>query len=102
MLVMAHTGGLMGVVRIFLALVVVTFHVSAQMLVRNHLVPVSPDFTLGFHSAYAVLFFYVISGFLITFTLSRNYWYNSDGVFNFYRIGGYAYSLFIGLFLLSR
>jgi peptidoglycan/LPS O-acetylase OafA/YrhL len=43
------------------------------------------DFKLGFNSGYAVMFFYVISGFLITYTLSRNYKADAAGIAAFYR-----------------
>src|SRR5205807_10604241 len=40
---------------------------------------------LRFNAGYAVLFFYVISGFLITFTLSQNYSSDAAGAARFYR-----------------
>src|SRR5205807_2350626 len=39
----------------------------------------------GFNGGYAVMFFYVISGFLITYTLSKNYERDFSGVIAFYR-----------------
>lgn len=75
----------MGIIRLFLALVVVTAHFQAQITRPNNL-PMMPErFTLGFHSAYAVLFFYVISGFLITYTLTRNYVGRPGGTIAFYK-----------------
>ena len=42
-------------------------------------------FKAGFNAGYAVLFFYVISGFLITYTLTRNYTPDLSGTGDFYR-----------------
>jgi peptidoglycan/LPS O-acetylase OafA/YrhL len=74
----------MGLVRLFLALVVAADHWRVIALA-----PVSPfmddRLKLGFNAGYAVMFFYVISGFLITFTLTRNYSRDFGGVRNFYR-----------------
>jgi peptidoglycan/LPS O-acetylase OafA/YrhL len=39
----------------------------------------------GFNSGYAVMFFYIVSGFLITYTLTLNYDHNARGAVLFYR-----------------
>jgi peptidoglycan/LPS O-acetylase OafA/YrhL len=46
---------------------------------------VEDEYKLGLNSGYAVMFFYVISGFLITYTLTRNYKPNLEGTATFYR-----------------
>ena len=38
----------------------------------------------GFNAGYAVMFFYVISGFLITYTLTQNYRWDWPGIAAFY------------------
>ena len=74
----------MGLVRLFLALVVAGDH--WRVIELPSLSPHMDDhLKLGFNSGYAVLFFYVISGFLITYTLSRNYSRDLSGVREFYR-----------------
>lgn len=45
----------------------------------------SDEYKLGFNAGYAVMFFYAISGFLITYTLSRNYEGGVAGALSFYR-----------------
>ncbi len=42
-------------------------------------------YKLGFNAGYAVMFFYMVSGFLITFTLTRNYDRDLRGTFKFYK-----------------
>jgi peptidoglycan/LPS O-acetylase OafA/YrhL len=42
-------------------------------------------YKFGFNSGYAVMFFYVVSGFLITYTLNRNYDRDLHGTFKFYK-----------------
>jgi peptidoglycan/LPS O-acetylase OafA/YrhL len=74
----------MGAVRLFLALAVASDHW------RNFvLIPLGIDledyFKAGFNAGYAVLFFYVVSGFLITYTLTRNYTSDLAGARDFYR-----------------
>ncbi|MFZ5784423.1 MAG: acyltransferase family protein [Pseudomonadota bacterium] len=59
----------MGVIRLFLALVVVVDHWRTIVLPPFDL-PLEDQFKLGFNAGYAVLFFYVISGYLITCSLS--------------------------------
>jgi peptidoglycan/LPS O-acetylase OafA/YrhL len=74
----------MGVVRLFLALVVAADHWRATQF-ANFTVQMSDLSKSGFNAGYAVLFFYVISGFLISYTLSRNYTADLAGVCTFYR-----------------
>jgi peptidoglycan/LPS O-acetylase OafA/YrhL len=62
----------MGVVRIFLAWVVACDHWFSGALAPLS-VPIRDNFKFGFNAGYAVLFFYMISGFLITYALDRKY-----------------------------
>jgi peptidoglycan/LPS O-acetylase OafA/YrhL len=74
----------MGVFRLFLALVVAVDHWRAHILAPTS-IPSDVNYTLGFNAGYAVMFFYVISGFLITYTLTRNYDRSLSGTLKFYR-----------------
>lgn len=74
----------MGAIRLFLALVVVFDH-SRLFLLQPLGAEVSVTFALGMNAGFAVMFFYVISGFLISFTLSRNYSPDAVGTLAFYR-----------------
>jgi peptidoglycan/LPS O-acetylase OafA/YrhL len=70
-----------GLVRLFLAWVVAADH--WRFLVLSALsIQVDDRVKFGFNSGYAVLFFYVISGFLITYALSQKY---GDDTRGFYR-----------------
>ena len=60
----------MGLVRLFLAYVVACSH--WQVIVANDHSPAGLS-TLGFNAGYAVMFFYIISGFLIPFTQTKTY-----------------------------
>ena len=92
----------MGIIRLFLALVVVTAHFQQMVTRPNNLDPAPEIFSLGFHSAYAVLFFYIISGFLITFTLTRNYVGQPGGTSKFYKNRAVRiFSLYWPLMILS-
>jgi peptidoglycan/LPS O-acetylase OafA/YrhL len=74
----------MGLIRLFLALVVAGDHWRVIQLPQVS--PFMDDrLKFGFNAGYAVMFFYVISGFLITFTLSKNYSRDQVGVRHFYR-----------------
>lgn len=74
----------MGAIRLFLALVVVCDHWRLRAL--NPLSLYTDDIIkFGFNGGYAVMFFYVISGFLITYTLSKNYKRDLAGTLVFYR-----------------
>jgi peptidoglycan/LPS O-acetylase OafA/YrhL len=70
----------MGGIRLFLALVVAIGHFRF-LATANSLEPR----LLGFGPSDAVMMFYVISGFLISMTLSTNYERTSTGVLLFYR-----------------
>ena len=73
----------MGLVRLFLALVVAIDHWRVIML-HDKSIPFDDVVKLGFNAGYAVMFFYVISGFLITYTLTRNYKRDLSGFTAFY------------------
>jgi hypothetical protein len=62
----------MGLARLFLALIVAADHWRVIQLAPLG-ITFEDFYKLGFNSGYAVMFFYVISGFLITFTLTRDY-----------------------------
>src|SRR5215475_9012219 len=73
----------MGLMRLFLALVVAADH--WRLLKLSTLSASFEDsYKLGFNSGYAVMFFYAVSGFLITYTLSRNYSRDASGIRKFY------------------
>jgi len=74
----------MGAVRLFLALVVAADHWRVLMLDPRGII-VTQRLQFGFNASYAVMFFYVISGFLITYTLSANYERSTQGAAAFYR-----------------
>jgi peptidoglycan/LPS O-acetylase OafA/YrhL len=73
----------MGLVRLFLALVVAADHWRVLKLTPFHLI-FEDYYKLGFNSGYAVMFFYTVSGFLITYTLRRNYGRDGAGIRRFY------------------
>jgi peptidoglycan/LPS O-acetylase OafA/YrhL len=72
----------MGALRLFLAFVVVYGHLPAQDFSSTD--PISKIFLLGLNGTTAVLLFYVISGFLISFALSNKYGTSSGGIAHFY------------------
>ncbi|HXW30686.1 MAG TPA: acyltransferase [Xanthobacteraceae bacterium] len=74
----------MGLVRLFFAYIVAVGHWRALALTPRG-IDLRDSFELHITSGHAVLFFYVISGFLITYTLSTNYASNSTGIAAFYR-----------------
>jgi len=74
----------LGLVRLFLAAVVAVSHFSLYILI-----PIDPRaaeivnyLVLGFDAGHAVIFFYVISGFLISYALENKY---RNKTFQFYR-----------------
>lgn len=73
----------MGLVRLFLALVVAVDHWRVIVL-HDESIFLDDVVKAGFNAGYAVMFFYVISGFLITYTLTRNYKSDRSGVAAFY------------------
>jgi peptidoglycan/LPS O-acetylase OafA/YrhL len=74
----------LGLVRLFLAWVVAADHWSVFIL-RPQSIPLEDQYKFGFNAGYAVMFFYVVSGFLITYTLTRNYDRDLRGTFKFYK-----------------
>jgi peptidoglycan/LPS O-acetylase OafA/YrhL len=76
-------GRAMGLVRLFLALVVAVDHWRTFYLTPRS-IDIDDHFKLGFNAGFAVMFFYVISGFLITYTLTRNYRPDAPGIAAFY------------------
>jgi peptidoglycan/LPS O-acetylase OafA/YrhL len=74
----------MGLVRLFLALVVAIGHLQGIVLDPAHL-GFSGYYTFGMNAGFAVIFFYVISGFLISLGLSRKYEPTSSGTLEFYK-----------------
>jgi peptidoglycan/LPS O-acetylase OafA/YrhL len=75
----------MGAIRLFLAWVVAENHWQIHALEKRDLYLLTDMVKFGFNAGYAVLFFYVISGFLITYTLSHNYTPDLRGVRRFYK-----------------
>jgi peptidoglycan/LPS O-acetylase OafA/YrhL len=74
----------MGAVRLFLALVVATDHFRSIILQPAGLD--TPEYyKLGMNAGYAVMFFYMISGFLISMVLSEKYSPAAAGTGDFYR-----------------
>lgn len=91
----------MGVIRLFLAWVVAIDHWRVLVLIPRSAFT-DDNIKFGFNAGYAVMFFYVISGFLITFTLSRNYATDVSGTARFYRNRFVRiYSLYWPMVLLS-
>jgi peptidoglycan/LPS O-acetylase OafA/YrhL len=74
----------MGLVRLFLAWVVAADHWRVLTLAPWS-IEIDDHYKLGFNAGYAVMFFYVISGFLITYTLTRNYDRSLSGTLKFYK-----------------
>lgn len=74
----------MGIVRLFLACVVAADHWRFLVLAPLS-IALEDRVKLGFNSGYAVMFFYIVSGFLITYTLTLNYDRNVGGALRFYR-----------------
>ena len=74
----------MGAVRLFLALVVAIGHLQGIVLAPAGL-GIPGYYTLGVNAGYAVLFFYVISGFLMSMVLSEKYSPTLKGTLQFYK-----------------
>ena len=70
----------MGLVRLFLAWVVAADHWRVIELSPLS-IQVDDTVKFGFNAGYAVLFFYVISGFLITYALSQKYGDDTRGFY---------------------
>src|SRR3954447_82348 len=73
----------MGAIRLFLALVVVFDHIRTVAL-KPRSTDVDVVLALGFNAGFAVMFFYVISGFLISYVLNRKYGASTSGATAFY------------------
>ena len=88
----------MGAVRLFLALVVAYDHWRSNALAAKG-IALDTNLTFGFNAGQAVTFFYVVSGFLITYGLSHKYGDNTRAFYKarFVRI----YSLYWPLVLVS-
>jgi peptidoglycan/LPS O-acetylase OafA/YrhL len=74
----------MGALRLFLALVVVFDH-ARVFCFRPKQLDIPVFYALGFNAGYAVMFFYIISGFLISFVLRSKYEASRDGTVAFYK-----------------
>jgi peptidoglycan/LPS O-acetylase OafA/YrhL len=72
-----------GAIRLFLACVVAAAHLQTQLLAPKGLYIWEP-FYLGFNAGYAVMAFYMISGFLMSMVLSTKYEVNWRGSSQFY------------------
>jgi peptidoglycan/LPS O-acetylase OafA/YrhL len=73
-----------GAIRLFLALVVAFDHLFISVLLPNGWVP-GMGWRLGVNAGFAVMFFYMISGFLISTALHTKYSATPDGTVRFYR-----------------
>ena len=87
--------GAMGLIRLFLALVVAVDHWRINVLPPRSIF-LDDVVKFGFDAGYAVMFFYVISGFLITYTLTRNYKSDWSGIRHSIATGSSASSLCTG------
>jgi peptidoglycan/LPS O-acetylase OafA/YrhL len=74
----------MGAIRLFLALIVAVGHLESMILI-----PAKAGFSaywrLGMNAGYAVVFFFAISGFLMSMVLSTKYPPTLSGTLSFYR-----------------
>jgi peptidoglycan/LPS O-acetylase OafA/YrhL len=73
----------MGAIRLFLAFAVLQSHVRTFILVPNQIY-VNNTLGLVINGGYAVMFFFVISGFLMSFVLEGKY-DRTGGTGDFYR-----------------
>jgi len=91
----------MGILRLFLALVVVIDH-CRLLILRPAGFEVNDYFKLGMNAGYAVMFFYIISGFLISLVLDTKYTAGAKGTWAFYKARGIRiYSLYWPIYLFS-
>jgi peptidoglycan/LPS O-acetylase OafA/YrhL len=97
----------MGLVRLFLAFVVAVDHLR-QLVLNSANVDLPGHYELGMNAGFAVMLFYVISGFLISIGLTKKYPTNIDGTIAFYEsrfiriFSLYWPILLIDLFLVPR
>jgi peptidoglycan/LPS O-acetylase OafA/YrhL len=76
----------MGAIRLFLAMIVATDHSRMFLLVPTiQDVPAPAQFELGVNAGFAVMFFYVLSGFLMAFVLHDKYAPSVTGTLKFYQ-----------------
>jgi peptidoglycan/LPS O-acetylase OafA/YrhL len=73
-----------GAIRLFLALAVLYSHIFTHFLAPAGLSVFGSELVLGMNGGYAVMFFFVVSGFLISFVLETKY-DHSSGTAEFYR-----------------
>jgi peptidoglycan/LPS O-acetylase OafA/YrhL len=78
----------MGVLRLFLALVVALSHLQNQYLQPGHGIDVDWHWFLGVNAGFAVMWFYMISGFLMSTVLSDKYPSSLSGTLSFYTARG--------------
>jgi len=76
--------GAMGAIRLFLAFVVVIGHLEVTVLEGAH-IPFPGYYQLGLNAGFAVMFFYIVSGFLISTALAHKYPATSEGNIAFYK-----------------
>ena len=74
----------MGPIRLFLALVVALGHLQGQYLAPTYGLYFNYRAQLGLNAGFAVMFFYMISGFLISGALSKKYFSTPTGLRDFY------------------
>lgn len=74
----------MGFIRMFLALVVVTGHFQFYSS-KARIETISPHAMLGMNAGYALMFFFAISGFLMSVVLATKYEPTKAGTLSFYR-----------------
>lgn len=72
----------MGAIRLFLALAVAYDHLSQQHISGLNAIPKA--WLLGMNGPFAVLFFYMISGFLISYAVANKYGTSGRGIARFY------------------
>jgi peptidoglycan/LPS O-acetylase OafA/YrhL len=98
----------MGLVRLFLALVVMVGHLISIYLPLQHIAIGKwinlPE--LGLNAGLAVIYFYVISGFLMSYTIAHNHPDDAGGLFDYYasrfvRIFSLYWPLFVIAFLIQ-
>ncbi len=75
----------MGLIRFFLALIVAADHFTVINLMRLRLTTDGVQQWIFMNAGYSVMFFYVVSGFLISYVLEHKYECNIKGTFSFYK-----------------
>ena len=73
---------LVGAIRLFLALAVAYDHLSQQNIMGLEAIP--RTWLFGMNGPFSVLFFYIISGFLISFAISNKYGTTRSGIIRFF------------------